>query len=143
MLSRKPDWQSKLQQFLLESVALRFSYGEADCCLFVADAVLAMTGSDIASPYRGMYSSRDEALSLARTETGARSVAAVVASGLERAGLPNIDVSLAQRGDVVLIRRQRDFSLGLISLSGREILALGRQGIVKVPLSRAVSAWHV
>lgn len=143
MLTRRPDWQSKLQQFLIESISLRFSYGEADCCLFVADAVLAMTGTDIAASYRGKYSTREEALTLAERETGKRSVAGIVKYGLNQAGLPIIAVSCAQRGDVVLVRRHSDYSLGIVALNGREILALGRSGPVRIPISRAHAAWHV
>ena len=57
-MTRKPDWQALLDAFLAEHQFDTFQYGRWDCCLFVCDAVLVMTGVDPAAAYRGTYSSR-------------------------------------------------------------------------------------
>src|SRR5690349_20174716 len=142
MLTRYPDWQSRLQQFLFKALSFQFAYGSADCCLFVADAVEAMTGIDIAAKYRGQYSSRTEALELAQRETGKRAVSSVIVAALEDAGLPKIAVNAAQRGDVVLVRRSGDVSLGIVDLNGKEILAIAQTSFVRIPLVRAIRAWR-
>ena len=59
-VTRKPDWQALLDAFLAEHQFDSFQYGRWDCCLFVCDAILAMTGVDPAAAYRGTYSSRAE-----------------------------------------------------------------------------------
>jgi hypothetical protein len=94
-----------------------------------------MTGHDLAAPYRGKYRSRKEALAMAKP----------LRSFLETAlsDLPVIPVLSAQRGDIVLVNRGRDVSLGLIALNGREILAASKAGYLRLPVSLAESAWRV
>jgi hypothetical protein len=143
MLSRKPDWQTQLQQFLLRSLSARFAYGQLDCCLFVADAVLAMTGTDIAATFRGRYHSREEALALCESYGGKRSVRSLVSKALAEQELAEIPVTRAQRGDIVLVRRSKDWSLGFIGLSGQEIMAAAEEAYLRLPLPLAVRAWRV
>jgi hypothetical protein len=143
MLTRHPDWQSRLHQFLLGSLSSRFAYGKLDCCLFVADAVEAMTGTDIAAQFRGRYSSSAEAVDLCEAYSGRRSVKSLVGKALSEQGLPEIPVTRAQRGDVVLVRRSKDYSLGVIGLSGKEIVAASAQAYLRLPLVLAVRAWRV
>jgi hypothetical protein len=143
MLVRKPDWQSQLQQFLLRSVAKPFMYGEFDCCLFVADAVYAMTDIDIAAEFRGKYCCRSEALAICKKYTGAESVRSIVCQALAAQNLPEVTVPSAQRGDIVLVRRRADHSLGIISLNGKEIIAVSTEGHVRLRLTLASRAWRV
>jgi hypothetical protein len=123
---------------------MRFAYGERDCCLWVADAVGVMTGVDIAAEFRGRYHSRAEAMTVCEQYTGRRSVMRLVWTALNQQGfslLPKIN--LAQRGDVVLVRRANDYSLGIIGMSGDEILALAEQSFLRLPLNLAIFAWRV
>ena len=48
-MTRKPDWQALLDAFLAEHQFDSFQYGRWDCCLFVCDAIQAMTGVDPAA----------------------------------------------------------------------------------------------
>jgi len=128
-------------QYLRAADTKRFGYGANDCCLFVAGAVLAMTGTDIAAEFRGKYSSRKEALSLALSYAGKRSVRALVEKGL--GALPVVPVLCAQRGDIALVKRSRDVSLGLVALDGKAILAAGRDGLLRLPLTLGLRAWRV
>lgn len=55
--SRLPDWRARLARFLDDRRGQGFVWGERDCALTVADAVIAMTGRDLAASLRG-YRSR-------------------------------------------------------------------------------------
>lgn len=144
MLTRRPDWQARLQQYLLRSLSKPFAYGEFDCCLFVADAVEAMTGTDLAAEFRGKYHSCDEALSLRQAYTrGKGSLRSFVTKALREQGLEEIPFTLAQRGDIVLILRAKDYSLGVVDLSGREVVAAAEEAFLRLPLNLAVRGWRV
>lgn len=132
-----------MQQFLLHSLSQPFAYGQRDCCLWVADAVEAMTGTDIAAPFRGRYHSRAEAVALCFEYTGQRSLRRFLSEALLAQGLTRIPVGLAQRGDLVLVRRGKDHSLGVINLSGRDIMAAAEEGYLRLPLDLATCAWRV
>ena len=47
-----------------------FAWGTNDCCLFVCDVILAMTGTDLGEDYRGEYSTAEEAAALISEATG-------------------------------------------------------------------------
>lgn len=139
MLIRKPDWDSRLDHFLLACAHVPFRFGQFDCCLFVAGCVYAMTETDLAARYRGQYHSRSEALALAKRHSG--SLREFL--GYALADLPQIPVPCAQRGDIVLVRRSRDVSLGIVSLDGRTILAAAKEGFLRLSRNLGVRAWRV
>ena len=143
-MTKHPDWQYRLQRFLVGWQSAPFCYGQCDCCLFVAHALLAMTGTDLGARFRGRYRTHAEALAVCEEHAGSRSVAALVESIFREHGLAEIPALCAQRGDVVLIRRSgSDYSLGIVALNGREILGVGEQGFLRIPLERGSRAWRV
>lgn len=143
MLIRFPDWPSRLETFLNTVVSQKFAYSRFDCCTFVADAIEAETGIDIAKLYRGRYSTRAEALKLGMDLAGAPTVQAIAEKQAERHGMPEIPVLSAARGDMVLLKRPRDYSLGLVAMDGRQVLIAGKFGWGPVPIDRACRAWRV
>jgi len=142
-LARYPDWQSRLDRFLRERQFAAFQYGRWDCCLFVCDAIREMTGVDPAAVFRGRYRSRTEARQAIRELTGSRSIRAVVECVTASFGMAEIPVRCAQRGDAVLIERSSDYSLALVALNGREMIAASSRGLWRLPLSQGVRAWRV
>ncbi|HTF64539.1 MAG TPA: hypothetical protein VK638_17795 [Edaphobacter sp.] len=142
-MTRRPDWQERLSRFLGVYARRPFRYGEWDCCLFVCDAVLEMTGTDLAADFRGAYASRETAYAAICKATGKRSVRAVAELVTRRAGMPQVPILYARRGDVVLIQRKTDCSLGLLSLTGKEIIVLRSRILCKLPISHGLLAWHV
>ena len=142
-MTREPDWQARLHAFLMEHRSDAFRYGRWDCCLFVCDAIFEMTGVDPAANFRGAYSSRAEARRALIAQVGSSSVEAAVEAVTAKHGMRETGVLHARRGDVVLIARSRDFSLGLVALSGRDIALASSRGLWTIPLSSAVRAWHV
>jgi hypothetical protein len=127
---RHEDWEKRLNQHL-ESVG-PFEWGTNDCCLFAANAVLAMTGDDYAKPYRG-YKTAKGALSRLK----GIGVAGVASQAL---GAPKAAV-FAKRGDVVSFDSGDAIALGVCI--GAKIAAVGQDGLVMLPMSQAIQAWSV
>ena len=142
-MQRRSDWQRVLDEFVRANQDRRFDYGTWDCCLFVCNAILEITGIDLAAPYRGKYSNRKGALHAIREQLGTGSIQAVAANAAAAHHMPEVSVFRAHRGDMVLIARGRDYSLGLVALNGRELIVTSRRGLWRLPLSRAIRAWHV
>jgi hypothetical protein len=131
-IARHLDWQLRLQAFVQSRLAEPFAWGKQDCCLFVCDAIKAITGHDPAADLRG-YSTEREAMRILRAHGGVRGLADT------RAGAA-VPLLAAQVGDV-----------GLLPLDGRDTLALcggahwmapGAAGLVALPLDAAVAAWR-
>lgn len=137
----------RLDRFLLDHAHAPFAYGRFDCCLFVADAIHAMTGTDIAARFRGRYHSRKSAHQAIKTYCGKPSVRTLIERAATEHGMPAIPVSCAQRGDLLLLKRAKGYSLGILALNGRDALVMRRVGIWRLPLaelgSQACSAWRV
>ncbi len=144
-ISRRGDWQSRLSDYLVAVARRPFKYGDLDCGLFVAGAIAAMTGVDVARDLRG-YSSRREAFARIRGMCGRPTMAAAADHLAAQFGIREVPVAMAQRGDAVLLSRARDprcTKLGLVAMHGFEVLIPYRDGILRVPRSLAVRAWHI
>jgi hypothetical protein len=127
---RHEDWEKRLNEFL-DTVG-PFDWGTNDCCLFAANAVLAMTGEDYAKPYRG-YKTAKGALSRLK-DIG---VAGVATNAL---GAPKAPL-FAQRGDVVSFDAGDGIALGVCI--GAKIAAVGQDGLLMLPMNEAIQAWSV
>lgn len=142
MLLRKAGWPLLLDEYLRTSALRKFGYGSYDCCLFVCDGILALTGVDVAAPFRGQYSSRRQAFRAIESYAGSASVEAVTERVTSDHCMPQIAPLHAQRGDVGLVRRKRDYSLALVGLDGR-FLAAAEYGFEYVPSQLIARAWRV
>jgi hypothetical protein len=132
-MKRCENWPSILSGFLKAREGAPFVWGENDCCLFAADAILAITGEDVAADVRGVYTTEAEAEALVE---GAGGLAALAARAGERC-LP----SEARRGDVVLTDQN---CLGIVDDSGRRVAVyVEGRGLSRLPASCIRSAWRV
>jgi hypothetical protein len=102
-----------------------------------------MTGTDIAVWFRGRYQNRKGALAAIKERTGHTGVKAIAEYTAAEYGLEYIPVSMAQRGDMVLVGSGRKASLGIVSLTGLEVMSLTGKQIVRVALEHATAAWRV
>jgi hypothetical protein len=139
MLARKPDWQSRLSEYVMRCAAKPFRYGDQDCGLFVAGAIEVMTGVDVAAELRG-YRNRTEAFARIRTVCGRRRMDAIADHLAAQFGIEEIQPAFAQRGDAVQFRAGR---LGIVALHGAELLTPFKDGLLRLPLSHASRAWRV
>ena len=141
-MKRKPDWAVRLLEFLDEATLRPYAWGVHDCCIFTCDAVLAMTGTDPAAPFRGHYHDRS---------TAYRALQAFAGGGIRESaekiagthGCPGVPVAKARRGDVVLLEGGNGPTLGIIDLMGFNILSVVSVGYTAMPLAKGVAAWQI
>lgn len=135
---RLPDWQTRLAALMASRRTTPFAWGTQDCCLFAADAVLAITGHDPAADLRHSYTT---AAGAARVLAAAGGVAGIA---IRRAG-PVVPVALAQPGDIGLLKLDAADSacrLALAVYGGSCWHAPGPAGLSSHPMTSIVRAWR-
>lgn len=137
-LQRLPDWQERLHAYLSERASMPFNWGLHDCSLFAADAVQAITSTDILPPAWRKHRTALAAQRLLQKQGGLQAMAC------ERLGEP-VGPLLARVGDLGLIADTglADSGPALAVCGGGHWLAAGEVGCVVLPLQHAVCAWRV
>ena len=129
---RKEDWPARLAAFIDANRSRAFAWGDTDCCLFVCDAVEAMTGVDPGGRWRGLYSTEKGARRLLRDNGGVPGLASLAFGDA-------VPAVMAGRGDAVLIDTPNGEALAVCL--GGSIAAQGTDGIEFHPMSAAKAAW--
>lgn len=143
-ISRKEDWPELLHEYIDANISTPFAYGVHDCCLFVADAVQAMTDVDLAADYRGKYTDAKSALQIIKDITGGSTVEDVIVHAAAQFGLSECpSVLFAQRGDIVLLDHDGTLALGVVYLDGAHALFVSDSGLHKLPVRQCKRAWEV
>jgi len=120
---RRPDWRARLATYLADLAGRRFRPGRHDCALFAAGAVEAMTGVDLAAPWRGTYRSLEQgraALEAAGWASHQEFVAAHFAP---------VAPSLAQVGDLAVMPGEIEGSAALGVVQGPAVYVLTPAGL--------------
>jgi hypothetical protein len=130
---RRHDWQMRLAAFAKERAAMPFEWGKNDCCLFAADAVLAMTGTDPAESLRG-YASALAAQRLVDEAGGLRELVSQFLGG-------PVSPLMAAVGDVVLLENEGRDLLGICN--GTNAVGPGEKGMAVLGMESALAAWKV
>lgn len=131
---RLHDWQPRLAALFAARAEQPFTWGRFDCCLFAADAVLAVTGHDPAADLRGTYSTEEQAARVLQRAGG------VVGVAIRRAG-PVVPPQLAQPGDIGLSMLDAS-SPTLAVWGGSAWHAPASVGLVPVPPHALVRVWR-
>jgi hypothetical protein len=143
-IKRIDKWATALHNFLLSRAKTPFAWGTNDCCLVAADAVQAITGTDIASDFRSKYTDQASAFALIKTVTGGSTAEDAAAYCAQKAGLTELThVLTAQRGDLVVLNDGGSTIAGFIHLNGRNAVSVGEDGLKRLPLSAIKRAWRV
>lgn len=121
---RRLGWQPALTSYLAAAARRPFCYGEWDCALFVAGAVLIVTGQDLRPGWP--YATRAEGVRRMR-EDGHRDHIAWF-----RAHLPPVAPAAALPGDVAVMPGR---ALGIVQ--GRGVYVLAPDGLGLAPLASA------
>lgn len=110
-MTRLSFWRPALAEYVNGCMSKPFAWGEHDCALFAAGAVLAMTGEDMAAPYRGHYKTLRGGLGLLKRK-GFANHAELAASVFEE-----IHPSHAAVGDIAAIKIEDSglYALGLVN----------------------------
>lgn len=151
MLKRSHSWQTKeLYEFFVARTAEPFAWGTNDCCIFPADAIKAMTGTDIAADFRGKYTDEASAFALIKSVTGFPTVSAAASWCARKFGLVEWEDGngkpaplFAQRGDLAVLEDAGRLIAGIVGLNGRHVISVGESGLLRLPLSAVVRAWRV
>lgn len=136
------DWESRLADYIESVRNIPFTWGSFDCCLFACDAVMAMTGLDMAEDFRGKYSTDREAL-VALREFAGGGVAELAAKRALELGIREVVPAMAQRGDVVLVDNQGNDALGIVGLDGLTAYCAGVGGLVELPRKFWKTAYRI
>src|SRR5690348_8666382 len=100
---RKENWDLALHEFFSERAGHPFIHGVNDCGTFVADAVKAATGTDIAEAFRGKYKTELGSMKALKQVTGGNTVEHAIEYASSQHALEELpSVYYAHRGDIVL-----------------------------------------
>lgn len=130
-MRRLQDWSARLNECVARAQRAAFEYGTLDCCLYPADAVLAMTGVDPAAAWRGTYNDRAGAERVLAALGG--DVGAMLEGMAARHAWAEVPSSEAARGDVIYIPAA---TLGIDEAMG------GFAGVCLGPMASAFIAGH-
>lgn len=118
---------------LIESYKAKpFSWGESDCSLFVADAILALRGVDYAEPFRGKYKTQKTAYKALQKYGGI--------DGYLDGLFDRIPPTMAKRGDIIKVGGDV-FSVGICA--GVYTWFMDTEGVKNIKTKLGVSAWRV
>ena len=132
-ITRRSDWRPRLASF----VESRRRDAATDCGLFVADAIVVMTGVDLAASYRGRYTTTAEGVELLKAD-GFADLCEFVASRLVE-----VHPSLARAGDVVALRVSAGTGWALGLVNGERVTVLRGAGLGTVSRDLAERAFRV
>lgn len=140
---RLPDWEPRLLAYLDEVADRGYAYGEHDCALFAAGGVLAMSGHDLAAPFRGRYATARGSVRALRRH-GAGSLPETLTALLG----PPQPLAWAHRGDLCLYGEAVGFLMpayGLFVGRADNDSEIFGHGLVRVPrhLLDRERAWSV
>lgn len=127
---RLDGWERRLDDYLLSIGP--FEWGKRDCCMFVVGAVKAITGIDHSEKYN--YHSAIEANKVLHENGGIEAIAT------SHFGKPKATL-FCRRGDIVSLESGNGIALG-ICLGGK-IAAMQADGLIYLPMSKAINGWSV
>lgn len=132
---KKHNWPTLLANFIVSRQSEPFAWGKNDCCLFVADAVEQITGTDFASDYRGTYSTEKGAYKALKKQ-GDETVAAAWSRHF-----PEIPVQEMGRGDVALVISEGQPATAICF--GARLWVVSKKGLITLCRSQAIQAWRI
>ncbi|WP_370267409.1 hypothetical protein [Nioella sp.] len=135
-MHKTPGWQNRLVAFLAAAGRERFVPGQHDCALFASGALAAMTGVDLAAPYRGRYTTERGGIRILRKD-GYRDHVALAAAHLRA----RADGERALPGDLAVIATENGPALGVVQ--GASVYVLGPDRLALMPLTSATTVFEV
>ena len=130
---RRHDWAARMFDVIDAHIHKDFAFGSADCSLFVARVVDAMTDSTYEQQLGESYQDERTAIRLI-AEQGGMQAAVSAFLGPIAEGRP-------MRGDVMLFDGGEGDAVGI--WDGKDIVAMGETGLRRVPRSEMKAFWAV
>ena len=132
---KKTDWLQQLLAFIASRKDAPYAWGSNDCCLFAADAIVAMTGTDLAAKLRGTYSNEEGAYKIIADHG---SLAKLITSFL---GTP-LGPLCARRGDIVLFHAPNGADcVGVCT--GPTLVCPGDENLNTFSMELATKSWRI
>ena len=123
------DW---LPQFWMDLERKRFKWGEHDCLLFAADALVKQGRPDAAAPYRGAYNSAKSADEVIDAAGG---FVALFEGACDAVGIPT--TAEGTPGSVAVIRPRNNASATVGAMwTGNDWMFVGVRGVGSVIADR-------
>lgn len=140
-MTRRSTWEADLSAYIASVRGRAFEYGQHDCGLFAAGAVLAMTGEDPGAPFRGKYAN----------EIGCAKALKKHGAGDLRSTLDALfrpcPIGRLQRGDLVWNGEAVGVCMGAHALFvGRAETTEGEpvaDGLIRIPRAEWAGGWRV
>lgn len=116
-----------LHCFINEHKNTAFKWGQYDCCLFVANYLLLVTGVDFASDFRGKYNSKLSAFKFLK-KRGFTDLHSVFKQRLK-----GVQTQFASRGDIALVLNENELIAGIVGLNC--VYCVGDDGLKTVSMA--------
>lgn len=139
MISRRlNNWRVKFEELILERKTKPFVWGENDCALFAADAVLAISGTvDPAHDYRGRYSCEKTAMQQLILIDGS------LTKAFDNAGLLRVSKQGLLVSDIAVVMLNDRETCGVCT--GAELAFLTLDGLKFIPIDKLniIRCWRL
>jgi hypothetical protein len=132
---RLPLWETKLNDYISYHQFKGFEYGKHDCCSFTIEAQKILTGSTLFPEFDGTYKDLKGGKAILK-KLGYKTWIGACNDRLEK-----IIVPLAKRGDVVSMRTNDSFAMGLCM--GKYGAFVGKEKMEYIPREQLKLAWRI
>lgn len=129
----------RLTEYIEKMRLVPFKRGVHDCALFAGNCIDIETGLDTTSEFRKPYGTKKAAYELLK-KMGYDGLAAVANAKLGEA-LPS--PFYAGRGDCVLIEYEGEEALGIVDMTGRRAVTVGKDGLKFYDMKYWSKGWSV
>ena len=138
-MKKLPQWEIRLFDFISSNKDKSFKWGKWDCCIFVIEAVRAMTETEILKP---SWNNKLEALFFIK-ENG-KTINSATTKFLKKSGLKTIDKNFITAGDVVLLNDIHNNNEQIMGIcTGNLIACVSEEGISYRENQSAVKVWRI
>tara|TARA_B100001057_G_scaffold485664_1_gene565673 strand:+ start:2613 stop:3035 length:423 start_codon:yes stop_codon:yes gene_type:complete len=138
-MKKLPQWEIRLFDFISNNTNKAFKWGKWDCCIFVIEAVKAMTETQIIKP---TWNNKLEALFFIK-ENG-KTINSATTKFLKKSGLKTIDKNFITAGDVVLLKDIHNNNEQIMGIcTGNLIACVSEEGITYRENQNAVKVWRI
>lgn len=140
-LKRKDNWPEILAEEIKKASNKPFKYGRHDCCLFGANILRAMTGTDLAKGLRG-YTTALGANKTIKKNGG--TLTKMLDAIMKRHNCESVKWPMCKRGDLViaLIENEEGKKERAIGICLGSEAAFAGDGIQLMPMRNVVRGWR-
>ena len=133
MVTRFENWPLILSEYLTEKEGVAFEWYKNDCSSFIAEAVKRITGEDFFKLYNDYHDERSAAVLLKKNGGPSGIITKCLGEG-------STNILMAKRGDIVVVNEPLE-AAGIVDDSGQRVAVLSKEGLIRIPLTKAKKFW--